>query len=360
MIVNKLQEVIKNEKIDALLLTGLENPVAAKNLQYITNYSGSYGFSIIGENFKYFVSDFRYRQQAKNEAPEFTFVEIDGSLIDALNSIVKKEKIKLLGFDQKIRYSEFSMYQDLDCELIPTRNLVESLRVSKTKDEVKLIKKACEITDQALTYVLDFVKPGVKERDLEILLKNKMIELGADSTWPRFIVASGERGSMPHGMASDKLLKEGELVTFDIGCFYKGYSSDMTRTVAIGEIDTQLKQIYDIVLEAQKRGVQAAIAGITGKELDSVCRDYISGAGYGEYFKHGTGHGLGLDVHESPRVSQANDKPLELGACVTIEPGIYISGLGGVRIEDDVILTEDGCIVLNEFPKELITLKHYL
>mgnify|MGYP000872802667 CR=1 FL=1 len=357
MIVKKLQELIKNEEIDALLLAGLENPVAAKNLYYITKYTGSYGFSIIGENYKYFVSDFRYRDQAQKEAPDFTFVEIDGSLIDALNSIVLKENIKVLGFDQKIRFSEFKIYSDLDCELKPATTLVESLRVSKTKDEVRYIKKACEITDQALEYVLDFVKPGVKEKDLEILIKNKMIELGADSYWPRFIVASGERGAMPHGMASDKLIKDGELITFDIGCSYMGYSSDMTRTVAIGEIDTRLREIYDIVLEAQKRGVEAAKAGMTGKQLDSVCRDYITEAGYGEYFKHGTGHGLGLDVHEGPRVSQANDSPLELGACVTVEPGIYISGLGGVRIEDDIILTEEGCIILNEFPKELIILK---
>lgn len=357
MIVNKLQELIKNEEIDALLLSGLENPVAAKNLYYITKYTGSYGFSIIGKDYKYFVSDFRYRDQAQKEAPDFTFVEIDGSLIEALNSIVIKENIKVLGFDQKIRYSEFAIYSDLGCELKPASNLVETLRVSKTEDEVKYIKKACEITDQALKYVLDFVKPGVKEKDLEILIKNKMIELGADSYWPRFIVASGERGAMPHGMASDKLIKDGELVTFDIGCSYNGYSSDMTRTVAVGEIDIRLMEIYDIVLEAQKRGVEAAKAGMTGKQLDSVCRDYITEAGYGEYFKHGTGHGLGLDVHESPRVSQANDSPLELGACVTVEPGIYISGLGGVRIEDDLILTEEGCIVLNEFPKELITLK---
>lgn len=357
MILSKLQKLIKKEKIDALLLTGMENPVAAKNLYYVTKYTGSYGFSIIGETFQYFVSDFRYRDQAQTEAPNFTFVEIEGSLIDTLNSIIEKENIKILGFDQKMRYSEFSMYQKLLCELYPTTNLVESLRISKTENEIKLIKKACMITDQAMEYILDFVKPGAIERDLEILLKNKMIELGADSYWPRFIVASGERGAMPHGMASDKVIKEGELVTFDIGCFYKGYSSDMTRTVAVGDIDTKLKQIYDIVFEAQKRGVEAAKAGMTGKELDSICRDYITGAGYGEYFKHGTGHGLGLDVHESPRVSQANEKPLELGACVTIEPGIYISGLGGVRIEDDIILTEDGCIVLNEFPKELITIK---
>ena len=219
------------------------------------------------------------------------------------------------------------------------------------------MKKACEITDQALNEVLKDVKAGVSERSLEIKLKNRMIELGADSTWERFIVASGARGAMPHGMASDKLIEDGDMITFDIGCFYQGYSSDMTRTVSLGEPNDKMKEIYEVVLEAQKQGVEAAKAGITGKALDAVCRDYITSQGYGEYFQHGTGHGLGLDVHENPRVSSINDEPLELGACVTIEPGIYISGLGGVRIEDDVILTEDGCIILNKFPKELIIIK---
>jgi len=357
MRLNKLKEILKNEVVDALLLTGLENPVASKNLYYMTGYTGSYGFAIIGENYQYFVSDFRYREQAQTEAPDFTFIEIEGTLIEALNSIVEKENITLLGFDQKIRYSEYQMYKDLNCELAPTDNLVENLRIVKDETEIKLLKKACEITDEALTYVLDFVKPGVTERKVEILLKNKMIDLGADSTWPRFIVASGHRGAMPHGMASDKIIEDGDMVTFDIGCFYKGYSSDMTRTVAIGDVSIKMKQIYDVVYEAQKRGVEMAKAGITGKELDSVCRDYIAGAGFGEYFKHGTGHGLGLDVHENPSVSQKNNKPLELGACVTVEPGIYIGGLGGVRIEDDLILTEEGCIILNEFPKELIVIK---
>ncbi len=356
MILEKLKKVISNNEYDAILLSGMENPKAAKNLYYVTKYTGSYGFAIIGESFQYFLSDFRYRDQVKTEVPDFTFVEIEGSLLNAIESVIKKESILKLGFDQKIRFSEYDMYRKLSCELVSLDNTIENIRISKDENEIKLLKKACQITDEALEYVLDFLQPGMIERDVEILLKNKMIDLGADSTWERFIVASGERGAMPHGMASDKAIKSGELVTFDIGCFYKGYSSDMTRTVAMGEVSQELKNIYSIVLEAQTRGVKAAKAGITGKELDSVCRDYITKAGYGEYFKHGTGHGLGLDVHEAPRVSQANDKPLEVGACITIEPGIYITGLGGVRIEEDVILTKDSCIILNEFPKELITI----
>ncbi|MCK5387794.1 MAG: aminopeptidase P family protein [Candidatus Izimaplasma sp.] len=357
MILDKLKEVIKNSEFDAILLSGLENPTAARNLYYITKYTGSYGFAVIGKDYQYFLSDFRYRDQVKKEVPDYKYIEIEGSLIETINKVIDIEKIKNLGFDKKIRYSDFELFSTLNCELIPMDNVIEKFRISKTDDEIKLIKKACEITDQALEYVLGIVKPGMVERDIEVILKNKMIELGAESTWERFVVASGHRGAMPHGMASDKVIQEGELVTFDIGCFYQGYSSDMTRTVAMGEVSQELKNIYAIVLEAQKRGVAAAKAGITGKALDSVCRDYITNAGFGDYFKHGTGHGLGLDVHEAPRVSQAYDLPLELGACVTIEPGIYITGLGGVRIEDDVILTEGGCIILNEFPKELITIK---
>jgi len=357
MILEKLQTIITDLDVDAILLTGLENPTAAKNLKYVTGYSGSFGFAIIGENYQYFISDFRYRDQVKQEVPNFTFVEIEGGLLKTLQSVVEKEDIKTLGFDKKIRVSEYEIYSDLTVELSGLDNIIESLRISKTDAEIELLKKACEITDQALNEVLRDVKAGVSERTLEIKLKNRMIELGADSTWERFIVASGARGAMPHGMASDKLIEDGDMITFDIGCFYQGYSSDMTRTVSLGEPNDKMKEIYEVVLEAQKQGVEAAKAAITGKALDAVCRDYITSQGYGEYFQHGTGHGLGLDVHENPRVSSINNEPLELGACVTIEPGVYISGLGGVRIEDDVILTEDGCIILNEFPKELIIIK---
>ena len=357
MILEKLRKVIKNNEFDAILLSGLENPKASRNLYYVTKYTGSYGFAIIGENYQYFLSDFRYRDQVKKEVPDYTFIEIEGSLLDAIKIVLEKEKIKKLGFDKLVRYIDYELYSNLGCELIPMDNVIEKLRVIKSEDEIKLMKKACQITDQALEYVVKNIKVGMVERDIEVMLKNKMIELGADSTWERFIVASGVRGAMPHGMASNKVIQSGELVTFDIGCFYQGYSSDMTRTIAMGEVSQELKNIYQIVFEAQKRGVEAAKAGMTGKALDSVCRDYITKAGFGEYFKHGTGHGLGLDVHEMPRVSQANLSPLEKGACVTIEPGIYITDLGGVRIEDDVILTEEGCLVLNEFPKELITIK---
>lgn len=357
MILENIQAKIKDSEFDAILLTGLENPAAAKNLQYVTNYTGSFGFAIIGDDFQYFFSDFRYRDQVKLEVPNFTFIEITDGMIKALKSVIEEEEIARLGFDKRIRYSEYELYQKMGAELVPMNNFMESFRVAKTDDEIVKMKKACEITDKALSDTLKVLTPGMTERELEVLLKNRMIELGADKTWDRFIVASGPRGAMPHGMASDKEVQLGEMITFDIGCSYKGYYSDLTRTVALGEPSKEMKEIYDVVYNAQKLGVEAARAGMTGKELDAVCRDYITLKGFGDYFKHGTGHGLGLDVHEEPRVSKTNDAPLELGACVTIEPGVYISGLGGVRIEDDIILTEDSCIVLNESPKELIIIK---
>ncbi len=355
--ISNIQKTIKNSEFDAILLTGLENPAAAMNLRYATHYTGSFGFAIIGSDYKYFVSDFRYRDQVALEVPDFEFVEIKGGFITALKGIVEKENITSLAFDKRIRYSEYELYQTLGCTLVPMNHFMESFRVSKQQFEIDLMKKACEITDQSLRELLQELKVGMTERECEVKLKNRMIELGADKTWDRFIVASGARGAMPHGMASDKVIEDGDMVTFDIGCSYKGYYSDLTRTVSMGEPNPKMKEIYSVVYEAQKRGVEAAKAGMTGRELDAVCRDYITEKGYGEYFQHGTGHGLGMDVHEEPRVSKVNENPLELGACVTVEPGIYISGLGGVRIEDDIILHEDSCTVLNESPKELIIIK---
>ena len=354
MILEALKENIKNSAYQCIMLTGLENPTAAKNLRYVTGYTGTFGVAIVTEQNQYFISDFRYRDQAQLECPDFTFVEMEGTLLKTIEKVLEKDGVSSIGFDTKMRFSEYQLYKKLEVELIPMNNVIESLRVSKQDYEIELLQKACEITDQALEYVVSQDIVGMKERDVEVMLKAKMLELGANNTWDRFIVASGPRGAMPHGSASDKIIENNEFVTFDIGCEYKGYYSDLTRTIAFGNPDPQLVEIYEIVYEAQVRAVKAAKAGMTGVELDAICRDYITEKGYGDFFKHGTGHGLGLDIHESPRVNTANDKPLELGACVTVEPGIYISGLGGIRIEDDIILTEEGCIVLNKFPKELI------
>jgi len=354
LMLEKLRKQMKNEQIEAYLLSGVENPMSSRNLHYVTKFTGSYGVAIVSMEDAYFISDFRYREQVALEVKEFDFVEVDTSLTKTIKDVIARMGIKQVHFDPKITYQEYQTWEDLGVKLQAKGGLIESLREQKTEDEIAKIEKACLITDEALEYTLKQLKVGMTEREVEVILKNKMIELGADKTWDRFIVASGVRGSMPHGMASDKKIAGGELITFDIGCFYQGYSSDLTRTIAFGEISNKQKEIYDVVYEAQKRGVEASKAGVTGKELDIVCRQYITDMGYGEQFKHGTGHGLGLDVHENPSVSFRNEEALKEGACITIEPGIYIAGFGGVRIEDDVVLTKEGHKVLNTFPKELI------
>lgn len=354
MVLEALKKNIKNSDYEAIMVAGIENPKAAKNLRYVTGYTGSFGVAVVTEDNQFFITDFRYRDQAKMQCPDFTYVESTGSLIKVLENLFKENNITKVGFDTKMRYADYELFNKIEVELIPMHNVVENIRISKTPEEIEFIQKACDITDKALEHVLSMNLIGMKERDVAVMIKSKMLEMGANNTWDSFIVASGERGAMPHGMASEKIIQNNEFVTFDIGCEFNGYTSDLTRTVAFGTPDPKLVEIYNVVYEAQTKAVAMAKAGMTGKELDAVCRDYITEKGYGEYFQHGTGHGIGLDVHEGPRVSSANDKPLEVGAVVTIEPGIYITGLGGVRIEDDVVLTEDGCIVLNKFPKELI------
>ncbi|XMB66209.1 aminopeptidase P family protein [Mycoplasmatota bacterium zrk1] len=355
MIVKRIKEIIKNENYQAIFLAGNENEAVLKNIRYVSGFTGTSGYVFIGADFGYFISDFRYRDQAKNQVTDLEFIEIDTTIFDVINDLIKKHNVKLTAFDKKLFYSEYEKFdEELDTKLVPLDNVIEKLRISKNEDEIKLLQEACNITDRAFSHILDFIKPGMTEKQVERELKDCMLNEGADGAWDSFIVASGPRGAMPHGKASNKVIETGELVTLDIGCVYKGYTSDMTRTIAVGEVSDKLKEIYEVVKTAQQKGLDAAKAGITGKELDAVCRDYISSKGYKEQFKHGTGHGIGLDVHEAPYVSVRNENPLEEGACVSIEPGIYITDLGGVRIEDDIILTRNGCIVLNNSPKDLI------
>lgn len=358
MSIKRIQEHIKNSDFDAILVTGFENPKAALNVRYLTGYTGSAGAALIGADYKYIFSDFRYIGQVKLECPSFTFREIsENRFSDLLRSVIETHQIKTIVFDGNIRLNEYNQYKEIDVTLLPDTKLIESFRMVKTKQEIEYVKRACEITDQAFDYILYELKPGVKEKHIEKLLKMKMIELGADNTWQRFIVASGARGSMPHGSASEKLIEDGDMVTLDMGCLYNGYYSDLTRTVAVGQPSEKMIEIYEIVKEAQQLGLDSAKAGMRGNELDKIVRDFITSKGYGDQFKHGLGHGLGLDIHENPRTSPSYNEVLPEGTIITIEPGIYIDGLGGVRIEDDVVLTKEGCIILNESPKDLIILK---
>lgn len=350
--VKNIQSVLADKEIDALLVTNMYN------VRYLANFTGTTGLVFITKNHAYFVTDFRYTDQAAEEAQGFEIVKNTGSIYEEVAKISDKEKIENIGFEAE--NITFSTYETIDkmipANLVPVKGIVEKLREVKTEDEILLIKKAIEITEKAYDYILGFVKPGITEIQVANELDFYMREEGASGVSFDTIVASGVRSAMPHGVASSKKIEEGDMVTIDFGCYYQGYVSDMTRTFAVGDPGSQLKEIYEIVYQANNKVNETAKAGMTGAELDAVARDYITEHGYGEAFGHTTGHGIGLEVHEGPAISFRNENKLVVNNVITNEPGIYISGLGGVRIEDDLVIKENGCDILMTTPKELVIL----
>lgn len=351
--VNKLQAQLEENEIDALLVTKREN------IRYLSGFTGSSGVIVITSDSASFITDFRYTEQANDQVKGYDIIELDTSLIKSVADVVSRESIKRLGIEQDaMTVGQYRTYEkEVDVQLIETSGIVEKLRLIKDESEIKIMKEAAAIADAAYTHIQTFIRPGRTEREVANELEMFMRSKGADSSSFDIIVASGLRSALPHGVASDKVIQTGELVTLDFGAYYKGYCSDITRTLAIGPISDELRQIYDTVLRAQLAGVEGIRAGITGIEADALTRDIIKEAGYGEYFGHSTGHGLGMEVHEAPGLSFRSDTVLEPGMVVTIEPGIYINGVGGCRIEDDVVITEDGCYLLTQSPKELITIE---
>lgn len=350
--VKNVQDKLSKYNIDALLVTNMFN------VRYLANFTGTTGLVVITKDEAYFVTDFRYTEQAAEEAKGFTIVKNEGPIFEEVAKIVQEDKIENLGFEQEnITYAVYNQINDIiPCELVPVTGVVEKLREVKTEDEINIIKEAINITEKAYDYILGFVKPGKTEIEVANELDFYMRNEGATSVSFDTIVASGVRSAMPHGVASDKVIEEGDMVTIDFGCYYKGYVSDMTRTFAVGDPGEQMKEIYEIVYQANKKVNEVAKAGMTGAELDAIARDYITEKGYGPQFGHTLGHGIGLEVHEGPSLSFRNEDKLVVNNIVTNEPGIYVPGLGGVRIEDDLVIKEDGAEILMTTPKELIIL----
>ncbi len=349
---SKLQAVLKEKDLDALLVT------STYNLRYVSNFTGSTGLALVTKDQAFFVTDFRYTQQAAAEAKGFEIRRNIGPIFEEVKKIAEEQNIVKLGFEDA--YVSFKNYDELETllesDLIPASGIIEELREVKDEEELNIIKRACEIADAGFKYILDYIKPGVSEIEIANRLDFYMRDLGATSVSFDTIVASGHRSAMPHGVASEKLIGNNEFVTLDFGCYYKGYVSDMTRTVSVGEPSEKLKEIYNVVLEAQLKVNEQAKAGMTGIEVDNIARDHITAHGYGDNFGHSTGHGIGLEVHEGPSASQKGNKALVPGNIITNEPGIYLDGIGGVRIEDDLYITENGNEILTFSPKELIIL----
>ena len=275
-----------------------------------------------------------------------------------VQEVVAEERIGRMGFeDAYMTVQDHERYRKaLSCDLVPATDLLWDLRMVKDDEELEAMVAAQRIAERALTDILEEIRPGVTEKEIAARLQYLMLHFGAEDMSFDPIVVSGPNGSLPHGVPSDKTIQRGEFVTMDFGCVYHGYCSDMTRTVAVGSADEEMRRVYETVLSAQKAGIAAARAGVTGKAVDGAARSIIAAAGYGDYFGHSFGHGVGVEIHEAPNATPGNEKPLPAGAVISAEPGIYLPGRLGVRIEDVIALTEEGCVNLTRAPKELLIL----
>ncbi|WP_407268353.1 M24 family metallopeptidase [Radiobacillus sp. PE A8.2] len=348
----KLRQALRDNNLDGMLITN------GKNRRYMTGFTGTAGVVLVSQDDAMLITDFRYIEQANDQTEDLKIVEHKQPINKEIAVQIKSLNLKSIGFEKDdITYGVFEQYKEaIDAELVPTNGLVEKLRLIKTEDEIRIIQTAANIADAAFEHILTFIKPGVKEIDVANELEFFMRKEGATSSSFDIIVASGYRSALPHGVASTKEIASGELVTLDFGALYNGYISDITRTVAVGQINDELKAIYDTVLEAQLKGMAGLKAGITAKQADALTRDHIDEKGYGKYFGHSTGHGIGLDVHEGPGLSFRSELVLEEGMVVTVEPGIYVPNVGGCRIEDDTVVKQDGNQCLTNSTKELIIL----
>ncbi|GAV22383.1 M24 family metallopeptidase [Carboxydothermus pertinax] len=351
--IEKLKKRLLQENVASYLITKREN------VRYLSGFTGSSGAVLITPEKNYFITDFRYVEQAQKQCPGFIIEKHEDTIFTHAALLVKNHGINTLHFEGDAltfrEYRELSEKAD-GIELQNLSEVVDELREVKDKDEVELIKKACSIADDAFSHLLKRITSGMTEKELAWELEKYMREAGAEDLAFDTIVASGERGALPHGVATSKKITPGEMITLDFGAKFQGYHSDITRTIALGEPPAKMLEIYEIVLEAQEAALNALKPGAFAVDVDRVARDIIAKAGYAEYFGHGLGHGVGLNIHEGPRLSPKGKAVLQPGMVVTVEPGIYLPGIGGVRIEDTVLVTENGFEVLTHSPKSLIVL----
>lgn len=357
---NRIERLLKRTKelgLESLFLNNVQN------IRYISGYTGADSYILISPKGKWFITDYRYTEQAKEECVGFEVIQRNRqttTLGQCVNQLLKDNNISNVGFERE--HINFGMIEDIkndveNAEFIPTIRIVEELRYTKDEKEVALIKKACEIADKAFAELLKVIKVGMTEAEAALELEYNMRKLGAEGPAFDTILISGAKASMPHGIPSDKKIEQGDFVTVDFGAVYKGYRSDMTRTFIMEEANDEQIKLYNSVLEAQIASVEGIKAGLTGKEAHDLAGKILERDGYYEQSGKSLGHGIGLDVHEKPFMVPVCQDALKEGCVVTCEPGVYISGWGGVRIEDTVVITKDGCEILTHTPKELLIVK---
>jgi len=351
----KIQAALPKYELDALFLT---SPIGRR---WATGYLSSGGALVVTETVSLFITDSRYIEGARKEIADAEIVQIGiGETYAALiEDFLTKHQIKTVGFEEDVMtqgtYTNYA--SKLSAKLVPAQALVDNLRQSKSIQERDFIRKAQEITEKTFAQVLEIITPDMTEKELAAEIIYRLLKNGGERMSFEPIVVGGERSSMPHGKPGDHKLAG--FVVMDFGAVYKGYCSDMTRTIAIGHATDKMKNVYNTVLDAQLAGIAAARAGVVGKEIDKAARRVIQKAGYGDYFGHGFGHSIGLEVHETPnalRAAPQEERAFPKGAVISAEPGIYLPGEFGVRIEDLLYLTETGNENLTGTPKDLIIL----
>lgn len=352
----RLRELLDDQGCDALVVSELTN------VRYLTGFSGSAALLLVSGDRTVFVTDGRYRDRSAEELGAVGVdadIRIVGAAPDAaIAEAVAAARVQRLGLEaDHVTWTQQRRWSDelfVDGALVATSGIVEQLRLVKDPGEVARIRSACAIADQALSRVRSELGDRPTEAAFAALLDATMRDLGAGDISFETIVASGPNGAKPHHTPSERTIVDGDLVVIDFGALVDGYHSDMTRTVAVGDVGAERARMLDVVLAAQDAGVEAIAAGVGVAAVDKACRDIIDDAGWGDAFLHSTGHGVGLDIHEEPRVGARSAATLDAGQVVTVEPGVYLTGLGGVRIEDTVLVTDDGCDRLTLAPKNPI------
>ncbi len=351
MRLTKLRQTLAEREVDALLISQPENR------RYLTGFTGSAGLLLITDSRAVLATDFRYYEQVGQQAPDWELARITDNFQKLLPDLLASAGVRRLGFEsQHVTVDQLATWTQATSgvEWVPLKDTVESVRMFKDEGEIEAMRRSVALTDEALAHALEVIRPGMTELQVAWLIESYMRTHGASRVAFDLIVGAGPNGALPHAHPGDRTIQAGDPIVFDLGCVVDGYCSDLTRTVCLGRPSDKYLAVFDIVLQAQQAAEAAIRPGLTGVQADAVARDLIAAAGYGDQFGHGLGHGVGLAVHEKPGAGRLSTDTLQAGMSLTVEPGIYLPGEFGVRIEDLVIIRDGGVEILSGAPKQAV------